>query len=184
MARDPDDRTEQGVERAQEPAAGIAARKHDACVDRVLARVDEICAAQHLRLTPARRRTLEFLLESQKALGAYDVLSRLQDDGLGAQPPAAYRALDFLVKNGFAHRIERLNAFVACMHPGAGHVPAFMICRHCHAVSEACLPEGGESFANALAGEAAAAGFRIERRVLEAEGTCADCRRDDHARPA
>ena len=49
--------------------------------------------------------------------------------GFNSQPPVAYRALDFLVENGFVHKIERLNAFVACALPGTVHSPAFMICR-------------------------------------------------------
>ncbi|MEM9764757.1 MAG: transcriptional repressor [Pseudomonadota bacterium] len=188
MARDPREAVTHakgdGAELAPDPTLGIAAHNHGACVSRVLARVGDLCAAQQLRLTPTRRRTLELLLESHTALGAYDVLRRLQEDGLGAQPPAAYRALDFLVEHGFAHRIERLNAFVACMHPGAGHVPAFMICRHCRAVAEACLPENAPGLANALAREAEAAGFQIERRVLEAEGVCAGCRDDAGSGPS
>ena len=45
--------------------------------------------------------------------------------------------LDFLVAHGFAHKIERLNAFVACLHPDDGHRPAFLICRGCRTVVEA-----------------------------------------------
>jgi Fur family zinc uptake transcriptional regulator len=52
-------------------------------------------------------------------MGAYEVLDGLREAGFGSQPPVAYRALDFLVANGFAHKIERLNAFIACAHPGA-----------------------------------------------------------------
>ena len=61
------------------------------------------------------------LLQEHRALGAYAILDRLRDAGFGSQPPVAYRALDFLVENGFVHKIERLNAFVACSHPGASH---------------------------------------------------------------
>ena len=79
--------------------------------------------------------------------------------------------LDFLVENGFVHKIERLNAFVACAHPGQTHSPAFMICRICDAVAEAqSLPAKG-----ALGAAARAAGFQIERTVVEAEGVCPAC---------
>ena len=44
--------------------------------------------------------------------------------------------VDFLVKNGFAHKIEQLNSFVGCVHPGKDHSPAFMICTNCNFVSE------------------------------------------------
>ncbi|GIT26478.1 MAG: hypothetical protein CM1200mP41_25220 [Gammaproteobacteria bacterium] len=88
-----------------------------------------VCAQQGLRLTPVRERVLQLLLESHSALGAYDLLEKLKADGLGSQPPVAYRALEFLVAHGFAPKIERLNAFVACSRTHAGHSPAFLICR-------------------------------------------------------
>jgi Fur family zinc uptake transcriptional regulator len=80
---------------------------------------------------------LEILLTQPNALGAYVILNALCDEGLGSQPPFADRALDFLIKNGFAHKIERLNAFIACRHPGQSHTPAFLICGNCPSVAEA-----------------------------------------------
>lgn len=104
-------------------------------------------------------------------MGAYEILEFLRTDGHAAQPPIAYRALDFLVKNGFAHKIEKRNAFVACTHPGEDHTPAFMICRSCDHIEEAHRePEQGQ-----LDKAARAAGFQIERTVVEAEGLCPKC---------
>ena len=99
------------------------------------------------------------------------MLERLQAAGFGSQPPVAYRALDFLVANGFAHRIERLNAFIACLRPGPEHAPTFMICRVCDAVAEL----SSEAARGALGAAARASGFRIERTVIEAEGVCPGC---------
>ena len=76
--------------------------------------------APRLRLTPARAFVLETLLESHRAMTAYEILDKLAAAGLGSQPPVAYRALDFLVANGFVHRIERLGAFAACTEGSAG----------------------------------------------------------------
>jgi hypothetical protein len=66
-----------------------------------------LAVARGVRLTPVRRRVLEILLEEHKAMGAYDVLTRLAAEGFGNQPPVAYRALEFLEDQGFAHRIRR-----------------------------------------------------------------------------
>lgn len=149
-------------------SAGFEDHDHRQCIRTGLAAAETACDAAGLRLTPVRRRTLEILLEAHAAMGAYDVLARLDADGFGDKPPVAYRALTFLVDAGLAHRIERLNAFVACTHPGPDHDPAFMICRRCGTVAEA---EAG----SALHSSAAAAGFVIERRVLEVEGVCPTC---------
>ncbi len=156
-----------------ESAAAIGFEKHDhgACVADGLAAAEARCAAEGLRLTPVRRKALEILLRDHRALGAYAILDLLRDAGFGSQPPVAYRALDFLVEHGFAHKIERLNAFVACTHPGESHSPAFMICRHCGAVAEA---ESGPA-KGALGAAARAAGFQIEKAVVEAEGICPAC---------
>lgn len=140
---------------------------HAGCVAEAMRVAEARCATQKLQFTPLRRRVLELLLESHRALGAYDVLARLDAEGLGSQPPVAYRALGFLVDHGLAHKIERLNAFVACAHPESPHEPAFMICRGCRKVAEAETP--------APLQEAEATGFRIERTVIEAEGLCATC---------
>lgn len=154
-------------------AGSVAFGKHDhaACVAEGLARAEARCAQDGLRLTPVRRKVLELLLQEHRALGAYALLDLLRDAGFGSQPPVAYRALDFLAEHGFVHKIERLNAFVACSHPGENHSPAFMICRLCEAVAEAqsSPAKGG------LGDAARAAGFQIEKTVVEAEGVCPAC---------
>ncbi|MDO5630940.1 MAG: Fur family transcriptional regulator [Paracoccus sp. (in: a-proteobacteria)] len=123
------------------------------------------------RMTPVRRRTLEILLESHRAMGAYEVLDRLAADGFGKQPPVAYRALEFLVEHGLAHRVQRLNAFAACLSPGHDHAPAFLICRSCNRVAESDAPQ----VRAALADAAAAQDFAIERSTIEALGQCSAC---------
>ena len=148
---------------------------HGACVRHVLDEADRLSADGTIRLTPVRRRALEILLESHTALGAYDILKRLDAEGFGSQPPVAYRVLDFLTSHGFAHRIERLNAFVACMHPQEGHVPAFMICRNCRTVAET----SAKPALSVLGRSARGLGFRIERTVVEAMGLCPDCSKSD-----
>jgi len=159
------------AQHADEKPLGFAPHDHASCVDDALRAAEERCKTEGLRLTPVRRKVLELLLQEHRALGAYAILDLLGDAGFGSQPPVAYRALDFLRENGFVHKIERLNAFVACVHPGAHHTPAFMICRKCDAVAEAqSTPAKG-----ALGAAARAAGFQIERTVVEAEGVCPAC---------
>ncbi|WP_226779094.1 Fur family transcriptional regulator [Oceaniglobus trochenteri] len=151
-------------------APAFQSHDHAACIDSAVAAAAARCAQQGLQFTEVRRRVLELLLAEHRAMGAYDILDKLRAEGRGAQPPVAYRALDFLVKHGFAHRIERLNAFTACVQPGQDHSPAFLICRACSSVAEA---EAGPG--RALGQAAAAQGFTIEQTVVEAEGLCPNC---------
>ncbi|WP_372604807.1 Fur family transcriptional regulator [Actibacterium sp.] len=155
------------------PASPVAFAKHDhsACSGDILKQADALARTEGLRLTPVRRRTLEILLESHQALGAYEVLERLAEDGFGHQPPVAYRALEFLVEHGLVHRIRRLNAFAACMHPGSPHRPVFFICTGCDTVAEAPGTGVGEAITRA----ATTVGFSVERMNVEAVGLCPAC---------
>lgn len=150
---------------------GFKRHDHAICIASGVTSVAKTCAKAGLHFTPVRKRVLELLLAQHRAVGAYEILDSLREEGLGSQPPVAYRALDFLVKHGFAHKIERLNAFIACAQPGEDHAPAFLICRTCDAVAESVTePAGGR-----LAKAAKDTGFTIERTVLEAEGICPNC---------
>ncbi|WP_147125270.1 Fur family transcriptional regulator [Shimia ponticola] len=145
---------------------------HDASsIAKALTEVEAYCAEQKLKLTPVRRRVLEILLQEHRAFGAYEVLSQLQAEGLGSQPPIAYRALDFLVSNGFAHRVENLNGFVACVHPGEDHAPTLLVCRDCKSVSEA----PASLMTDALGRVAAESGFSVDPSSVEVQGVCSDC---------
>ena len=150
---------------------GFRRHDHDGCIAGALAVAEGRCASRKVRLTAVRRRVLEILLQEHRALGAYEILERLRTEGLGSQPPVAYRALDFLRAHGLVHRIERVNGFVACADPAADHAPAFMICRGCAAVAECPRAADGAGLDQA----ARDAGFQIERAVVEAEGLCPAC---------
>ena len=150
----------------------FAPHDHGRCAARTLAEAERLVGAAGARLTPVRRAALEILLSDHRALGAYEVLDRLAAAGFARQPPVAYRALDFLVEHGLAHRIRRLNAFAACMHPGTDHAPVFLICAGCNAVAEA----PAAPVRAALDTAAAALGFAVERANVEALGRCRACR--------
>lgn len=150
---------------------GFAQHNHAQCISEGVEAARTVCAEAGLQLTPVRQRVLEILLKQHRAMGAYEILDVLRAEGLGSQPPVAYRALEFLVTHGFAHRIERLNAFVACTHPGQTHAPAFLICRKCESVAET----PATATRGPLERAAREAGFVIEETVQEAEGVCPNC---------
>lgn len=132
---------------------------------------EQYCKENGLNFTPVRRKVLEILLNKNTAIGAYEILDLLREAGFKNQPPVAYRALDFLVQNGFAHKIEQLNSFIGCTHPGKDHSPAFMICRKCDSVSE----EEALTRNFSVSQIASKAGFTVEKAVIEARGLCHSC---------
>ena len=139
-----------------------------------VAAVEVACQERGLRLTPIRARVLGLIAEAGKPLKAYDLLDRVRSgEGAGASaPPTVYRALDFLLANGFIHKLESVNAFVACHHPNTDqHSVPFLICDRCHSAVEL---EDRQVVA-ALDERARALGFVPQAQTLEVHGLCAKC---------
>ena len=102
---------------------------------------------------------------------AYQILDAVRDQGITA-PPTVYRALNRLVEQGLAHRVESLNAYVACAHQQHGDEAAiFAICENCGRVEEVAA---AESFA-VLREAAGANGFQVEHSAVELRGLCGVC---------
>jgi Fur family zinc uptake transcriptional regulator len=146
---------------------------HHHCIADAIAAAERLCAARDLRFTPLRRRVLELVWSSHKPVGAYALLEELRNEALGSAPPTVYRALDFLIDNGLIHRIERMNAFVGCSHPGEAHRGFFLICSGCGNAQEL----HGEGLAETIAAAAGRRGFAARDMTLEVTGLCAACRR-------
>lgn len=86
---------------------------------------------------PPRDMVLAALRKANKPLSAYDILEKLKKHGVKS-PPIVYRALDTLKKHGAIHRIEQLNAYVAC-NCEASHTHALSlltVCDRCRTVAE------------------------------------------------
>lgn len=135
-----------------------------------LGEAESRCAAIQERLTAPRRRVLELLLEADAPLKAYDLIAAFGHAGEPAKPPTVYRALEFLERLGFAHRIESLNAYVPCRRDGAEHRAAFLICDCCGGAEEF------EPDFSAQLAAAEAAGYSVREVTLEARGLCPACR--------
>jgi Fur family zinc uptake transcriptional regulator len=139
-----------------------------------VAAVERACAERGLRLTPIRARVLGLIADAGQPIKAYDLLDQVREgEGPGAAaPPTVYRALDFLMANGFIHKLQSVNAFVACHHPKAArHSAPFLICESCHKAVEL---EDADVVAT-LDAQARALGFSPQTQTLEVHGLCADC---------
>ena len=146
---------------------------HKRCTSAALAHAQARCAERARRLTPTRRRVLETLLENHNPLGAYEIIDRMANGNSRPAPITVYRALDFLRANGLVHRIERRNAFIACVSDHAdGDLVVFFICERCGAVGEG----SGGAVATALKASSRAVGFSPKSPVVEIVGICSHCR--------
>jgi Fur family transcriptional regulator, zinc uptake regulator len=117
------------------------------------------------------RAVLGTLGRAAKPLSAYDILHQTRPGPIKA-PVQVYRSLEKLERQGLVHRIEALNAFVACSdHAHQGGRPGFVICRTCGEVREF-----EDQRLDAIAETAAGPGFEVDLVSLEVLGECAACR--------
>lgn len=148
----------------------VDARVMDRVVTERLVAGRSRCEAAGQRWTAPRARTYELLLRAGGAARAYDLVAGFGRHGGSAKPPTVYRALDFLLDLGLAHRIESRNMFVVCAGPGAPHDAQFLICDCCTRVFE--LDLGAREIAKAIA---LARGFVLTGWMAEATGLCHAC---------
>lgn len=105
------------------------------------------------------------------AISAYDLLDLLREAEPQTKPPTVYRALDFLLEQGFVHKVESTNSYVLChLFDQPTHTSAMFICDRCGAVKEECRRRGRHY---AYAG--GKMGFALRHNVIEAHGLCAAC---------
>lgn len=125
-------------------------------------------------LTKNQSLVFDALSASDGPLSAYTLLDRLRDHGFRA-PLQVYRALEKLVEFGMVHRLESINAFVACAHPHdgcSGHgTVAFVICHKCSRVTEF----HDHAIDHRLDDITRDMKFKAEKTTIEIRGLCAEC---------
>lgn len=139
--------------------------------DQLLERARRLCDQRGVRFTPTRQQVLCLLASHGNAISAYDLLDQLRLCEPNAKPPTIYRALDFLLEQGFAHKVESLNAYLFCNHFDHAHPMQLLICDHCGKVVELHDSAIDQAFLD----QAHHHGFTISNKTIEAHGQCADC---------
>ena len=153
------------------PAACTDPSHHVHGADAYVRAVQDACTERGLRLTPLRAQVLGLVADAGKPVKAYDLLDLMKSDSGSTAPPTVYRALDFLLEQGFIHLLASINAFVACHHPHVRHSVPFLICDRCQNATE--LED--TRISELLDSQAQALGFATRAQTLEVHGICADC---------
>jgi len=124
------------------------------------------------KLTKNQQVVLDALRDSDEPLSAYQILDKdaVRSKGLKA-PLTIYRALEKLTEAHLVHRIESLNAFVACDLEEHTEPAAFMICQDCKHIIEV----GSQSLQRSVKKKAAEQGFEVEHMHVEVTGRCRNC---------
>jgi Fur family zinc uptake transcriptional regulator len=127
-------------------------------------------------LTPLRRIVLEALVQADRPLGAYAIVTQIETiAGRRVMPASVYRSLEVLLDRGLVIRIESKNAYVANAQPAGSQAGIYFICDHCGVARAIETPALG----GLIEHQAAALGFRIGRRVVEMQGVCEQCQHSD-----
>lgn len=137
----------------------------------ILKKAANYCETNKYRFTEPRVEVLRIISSSKTPLGAYEVLEKLGKVIKNPKPPTAYRAIEFWQEHNFIHRIESINAYIACE---AGHRhkgSQFMICDDCGDVTEAHLCD----LPKPLKDSATKNMFTPSRWNLEIHGQCGKC---------
>jgi Fur family zinc uptake transcriptional regulator len=151
---------------------------HRRCINAALARANDLCAAENLRLTPTRESVLRLLWQSHRPMGAYQLQDQLAKlSGKPIAPPTIYRAVEFLVKVGLIHRIASLNAYIGCPFPTSDHSNLFLICTNCGSAAEVAH----NSINDLLVSASEKANFTLQEQSLELFGLCPNCSSDQDA---
>ncbi|WP_273757009.1 Fur family transcriptional regulator [Bartonella sp. MM73XJBT] len=124
------------------------------------------------KLTRNQTLVLNTLKNSKGPLSAYAILDHLRDEGFRA-PLQVYRALEKLVQLKCIHRLESVNAFVACLHPeNCQHeLTTFIICENCGKVNEI----QNQTIVSNLRQMVQAVDFQARKSTLEIRGICKKC---------
>lgn len=132
------------------------------------------CEARGLRLTEPRAQVLGIVVEAGQPITAYEALDALGKLVKNPKPPTVYRALEFLQQAGLVHRIESMNAYVACGGDHAHENGQFLICDECGDVQEIQMGQIDKTISD----KTHAIGFKTRHWSAEIHGTCKDCRSD------
>lgn len=159
----------------------IANHNHENCVhdththsiDKRITDAELECRRRGVRWTTLRSDVLTLILQAAQPVGAYDLLAKMAHQGRPPAPPTVYRTLDFLLEQGFIHRLTSINAFVPCCHPRNGHQAAFLICTRCHRVDEA----ESHDLQHVLEALAQKGGFLPQQTTIEVAGLCVSCQK-------
>lgn len=105
-----------------------------------------------------------------RPVSAYELIAELREKATLA-PQTVYRSLDRLIADGRAHRLESLNAFVACRRPCHEGTAVFAICDECGSVTEFDEPQA----VACLRDWAKKTKFAVSQMTLEIRGRCRAC---------
>lgn len=145
-------------------------------VDEIIIQAEKNCKEHGSRLTAKRKQVLFSLIQSEKALSAYDLIDLFEQDfNEKISAMSAYRILNFLESESLVHKLNLANKYIACAHITCDHahgVPQFLICVSCNDVKEIKIKK---STIDELKQSVEEADFKLISPQLEMNCICNTC---------
>jgi Fur family zinc uptake transcriptional regulator len=145
-------------------------------IQAIIEHAEQQCTKNGARLTRKRKLILSSLLQSDKALSAYELVDYCKNQHDETIPAmSVYRILDFLQTQQLVHKLDSANKYVACAHIACGdkHTASqFLICKQCQRVKEIDI---SDSVIQSLRQDVQDADFELDNPQLEINGLCGKC---------
>lgn len=152
---------------------------HDDNIQGRLKQAKKLCQEAGGRFTALREDIYRLILQAGRPLGAYDLMSLLQQERIQTKqklinvaPPTVYRSLDFLLEFGLIHQLNSINAYIPCCHPRQEHAAVFLICQNCQTVQELSNPPIHQM----IEFSQKTLDFSVKKSMIELSGLCHACR--------
>jgi Fur family zinc uptake transcriptional regulator len=124
------------------------------------------------RLTRLRCDILDAISAENAPIKAYDLIERMRAKGRRVTPTTMYRTLEFLLQNGFIHRVNFLNAYLTCTGKHKNHTALLLfVCSECgqtREIDDAPLYNAMHQRLNEL-------GIRLQDGWIEIQAACQSC---------
>ncbi|MFL0798074.1 MAG: transcriptional repressor [Cellvibrionaceae bacterium] len=148
-------------------------------IDAIINHAENSCKSHGARLTNKRKQVLSGLLNTGKAMSAYELVDYCRNEfGETLPPMSVYRILEFLQEEHLVHKLNTANKYIACSHIACDHahgIPQFLICGNCQRVEEITIDK---STIDALQQNVEEAGFSLVSPQLEMNCLCSGCALD------
>ncbi len=142
----------------------------------ILNHAEHRCRVHGSRLTEKRKKVLSGLLQSDRALSAYELVDYCNenyDENFAAM--SVYRILEFLEQEQLVHKLKLSNRFVACVHIACEHphqIPQFVVCTDCRKVKEFSI---SRSTMNSIKRQVEESSFHLVSEQIEFNCLCDSC---------
>ncbi|MGL1958705.1 MAG: transcriptional repressor [Colwellia sp.] len=145
-------------------------------INSILEHAEKHCKNNGTRLTDKRKQILTGLIQSKKALSAYELADFCRAEYNSAIPTmSVYRILDFLENESLVHKLHLANKYIACSHISCNHeheISQFLICSECNNVKEINIEK---ALIKTLQDNVNEAGYLLKSPQLELHCLCQDC---------